>query len=133
MHRREGDENGVMDYEENGQIAASMEVDHGVVNGVASSGSPSKGALSCEECQTSSALWGCEPCEMRLCDMCFDVLHRKGKRARHLRIPLPKDPSQVAFQGQLNATISPTSTGQCTPLGHVTHVSLLSLVLMIYP
>lgn len=46
------------------------------------------GPATCEECQTSRASWGCDSCEMRLCDMCFDVLHRKGKRAKHPRLPL---------------------------------------------
>jgi hypothetical protein len=31
------------------------------------------------------ALWACDTCSMELCEMCFDVLHRKGKRARHIR------------------------------------------------
>lgn len=37
----------------------------------------------CEECETLVSVVICETCAMELCEMCFDVLHRKGKRARH--------------------------------------------------
>lgn len=41
----------------------------------------------CEECECDPALWVCDTCEMDLCTMCFDVLHRKGKRALHRKRP----------------------------------------------
>lgn len=45
----------------------------------------------CEECETSAPVWACDVCEMRLCGMCFDVLHRKGRRAAHPRRALNGD------------------------------------------
>ena len=50
---------------------------------VASVASVAKGPPLCEECETSDIIWDCDVCQMGLCDMCFDVLHRKGKRAQH--------------------------------------------------
>jgi len=41
----------------------------------------------CEECECDPSLWVCDTCEMDLCTMCFDVLHRKGKRALHRKRP----------------------------------------------
>ena len=49
----------------------------------AASGAKVKDHTICEECETSQVIWDCDVCEMGLCDMCFDVLHRKGKRALH--------------------------------------------------
>ena len=47
-----------------------------------------QGPQVCEECERKKIEWYCaeRQCLMALCDMCFDVLHRKGKRSSHAKI-----------------------------------------------
>lgn len=59
----------------------------------------------CEECEQDMSVWICETCEMKMCDMCFDVLHRKGKRALH-----PKRPRE----GEAGHSITGNSNGNST-------------------
>mmetsp|Transcript_22073 Transcript_22073/g.28581 ORF Transcript_22073/g.28581 Transcript_22073/m.28581 type:complete len:625 (-) Transcript_22073:229-2103(-) len=37
----------------------------------------------CEECEEHDAQFYCPPCQGRFCEMCFKILHRKGRRAEH--------------------------------------------------
>jgi len=37
----------------------------------------------CEECEEHDVQLECEPCGGRFCEMCFQILHRKGKRTGH--------------------------------------------------
>ena len=49
-------------------------------------GSPTQ----CVQCEDEgAATCRCETCGDSYCGMCFEVLHRRGKRALHPRIPLP--------------------------------------------
>ena len=52
-----------------------------------------EGELVCEECERNKVQWYCaeKQCMMALCDMCFEVLHRKGKRASHAKVPPSSD------------------------------------------
>lgn len=60
----------------------------------------------CEECETSDAVWACDVCVMEVCDMCFDVLHRKGKRSKH-----PKRPRAGATVPAPGATVPVSPSG----------------------
>eukprot|EP01084_Bolivina_argentea_P037353 69081_1 len=41
----------------------------------------------CEECEDREPQWDCDECEAPLCDICWELLHRKGVRASHKKQP----------------------------------------------
>ena len=46
------------------------------------------GYVQCVQCEDDAARARCKECDDPYCDMCFDVLHRRGKRALHTRVSL---------------------------------------------
>eukprot|EP00624_Nannochloropsis_granulata_P004091 evm.model.NODE_305_length_6794_cov_44.475124.2 len=95
----------------------------------------------CEECERDMSVWACEACEMNMCDMCFDVLHRKGKRAHHPKRPregeaghatssnsngngtLSIPPAVLLTSTRTTSTSSTNSSGSTGSQGHVKKTS----------
>ena len=66
----------------------------------------------CVQCEDEgAATCRCETCGDSYCGMCFEVLHRRGKRALHPRIPLPGFEDGGGGGGGRGSTTSGSNTG----------------------
>lgn len=55
----------------------------------------------CVECESRSAIVDCVECKDEFCRICFQALHRKGRRAQHT--PRPKPGQEKAWEEQLKS------------------------------